>query len=86
MQSPYSKCFGVWAGRSRFGRDDDGPVKENGGDPDCGRRLRKVILEVETFAWASWFNTERLQGELGELTPAETEHAYYAANPQPRAA
>lgn len=39
-------------------------------------------LEVETCAWVSWFNTERFHGELGDLTPAETEHDYYAANPQ----
>ena len=43
-------------------------------------------LEVETCAWVSWFNTERFHGELGDLTPAETEDAYYAANPQTRAA
>jgi transposase InsO family protein len=39
-------------------------------------------LEVETCGWVSWFNTERFHGELGDLTPAETEDAYYASNPQ----
>ncbi|MBO0691251.1 MAG: transposase [Acidimicrobiaceae bacterium] len=33
-------------------------------------------LEVETCGWVSWFNTERLHSELGDLTPAETEQAY----------
>jgi putative transposase len=39
-------------------------------------------LEVETCRWASWFNTQRFHGELGDPTPAETEDAHYAANPQ----
>jgi len=34
-------------------------------------------LEVETCGWVSWFNTERFHGELGDLTPAETEDASY---------
>ena len=37
-------------------------------------------LEVETCGWVSWFNTERIHGELDDLTPAETEDAYYAVN------
>ena len=36
--------------------------------------------------WVSRFNTERFHGELGDFTPAETEEAYYAANPQTHAA
>ena len=36
-------------------------------------------LEVETCRWASWFNTERFHGELGDLTPAETEDAVAAS-------
>ena len=43
-------------------------------------------LEIETCRWVSWFNTERLHGELRYLTPAETEDAYYAAHPQAPAA
>jgi transposase InsO family protein len=39
-------------------------------------------LEVETCGWVSWFNAERFHGELGDLTPAEAEAVYYAANPQ----
>jgi putative transposase len=39
-------------------------------------------LEVETCAWVSWFNTERIHGELGNITPAEAEAGHYAANPQ----
>jgi len=34
-------------------------------------------LEVETCSWVSWFNEERFHGELGDLTPAEVEDAYY---------
>ncbi len=36
-------------------------------------------LEIATCAWASWFNDERLHGELDDLTPAEVEAAYYGA-------
>lgn len=34
-------------------------------------------LEVETCAWVSWFNEQRIHGELDDLTPAEVEAAYY---------
>jgi putative transposase len=37
-------------------------------------------LEVETCGWVSWFNTERIHGELDDLTPEEAETAYYALN------
>jgi len=43
-------------------------------------------LEVATCGWVSWFNTERFHGELGDLTPAEVEDAYYRDNPQASAA
>jgi putative transposase len=33
-------------------------------------------LEIETCAWVSWFNTERLHSELGDVTPAELEARY----------
>ena len=33
-------------------------------------------LEIATCGWVSWFNDERLHGELGDLTPAEVEDAY----------
>jgi putative transposase len=39
-------------------------------------------LEVETCGWVSWFNTERIHSELGNITPDEAEAAHYAANPQ----
>ena len=39
-------------------------------------------LEVATCAWVSWFNEERLHGELGDHTPAEIEDAHYRDNPQ----
>ena len=33
-------------------------------------------LEVATCAWVSWFNEERLHGELDDATPAEVEAHY----------
>jgi putative transposase len=33
-------------------------------------------LEIATCAWVSWFNDERLHGELGDRTPAEVEAEY----------
>ena len=33
-------------------------------------------LEVETCAWVSWFNEERLHSELGDVTPSEFEERY----------
>ncbi len=33
-------------------------------------------LEVATCAWVSWFNEERLHGELDDRTPAEFEEEY----------
>ena len=43
-------------------------------------------LEVATCGWVSWFNEERLHGELGDLTPAEFEEAHYGDRSQPTAA
>ena len=33
-------------------------------------------LEVATCGWVAWFDTERIHGELGDLTPAEIEAAW----------
>ena len=33
-------------------------------------------LEIATCAWVSWFNDQRLHGELGDCTPAEVEEEY----------
>ncbi|MGH9154835.1 MAG: hypothetical protein ACRD1K_03035 [Acidimicrobiales bacterium] len=33
-------------------------------------------LEIATCGWVSWFNEERIHGELNDLTPAEVEDAY----------
>jgi putative transposase len=33
-------------------------------------------LEIATSAWVSWFNDERLHGELDDCTPAEVEAEY----------
>ena len=33
-------------------------------------------LEIATCAWVSWFNEERLHGELNDLTPEEVESEY----------
>jgi transposase InsO family protein len=43
-------------------------------------------LEIATCGWVSWFNEERLHGELGDCTPAEVEAAYYRHQSQPTAA
>ena len=42
-------------------------------------------LELAVCGWVSWFNDERLHGELGDLTPAEVE-ADYRHQSQPEAA
>jgi putative transposase len=42
-------------------------------------------LEIATCGWVSWFNDERIHGELDDLTPAEVEHAW-AANTDVEAA
>lgn len=42
-------------------------------------------LEIATCGWVSWFNEERLHGELDDLTPAEVE-AEYRQRSQPNAA
>ena len=42
-------------------------------------------LEVATCAWVSWFNDERLHGELDDRTPAEME-AHYCDSDQAKAA
>lgn len=42
-------------------------------------------LEVATCAWVSWFNEERLHGELGDRTPSEVE-AEYSDSDQTKAA
>jgi putative transposase len=43
-------------------------------------------LEVATCAWVSWFNEERLHGELDDRTPAEVEADYYRSQSQATAA
>ncbi len=42
-------------------------------------------IEIATCAWVSWFNEERIHGELDDLTPAEVE-ADYIVKPQVNAA
>jgi transposase InsO family protein len=42
-------------------------------------------LEIATCAWISWFNEERIHGELGDLTPSEVE-AHYTEQSQATAA
>ena len=34
-------------------------------------------LELATLLYVEWFNTSRLHGELGLITPAEQEQHYY---------
>ena len=45
-----------------------------------------VDVELATCGWVSWFNAERLHGELGDGSPAEVEAAYYRHQSQPDAA
>ncbi len=42
-------------------------------------------VEIATCAWVSWFNEERLHGELDDRTPAEVE-AEYRLRSQPAVA
>jgi len=43
-------------------------------------------LEIATCRRVSWFNDERLHGELDGLTPTEVEDGYYRHQSQPAAA
>ena len=43
-------------------------------------------LEIATCAWVSWFNEERIHGELHDRSPAQVEAAYYRHQSQPDAA
>jgi transposase InsO family protein len=43
-------------------------------------------LEIAPCTWVSWFNDERLHGELDDLTPTEVEDDYYRHHSQPTAA
>ncbi len=36
-------------------------------------------LELATLSWVSWFNGQRLHGYCGDISPAEFEAAFYAA-------
>ena len=38
-------------------------------------------LEIATCGWVSWFNEERIHGELDDLTPAEVEADYRQRSP-----
>jgi putative transposase len=38
-------------------------------------------LEIATCAWVSWFNEDRIHGELDDHTPAEVEAAYHRRHP-----
>ena len=41
---------------------------------NCGPWRGLDDLEIATCSWVSWFNDERIHGELDDLTPAEFEH------------
>jgi putative transposase len=43
-------------------------------------------LEIATCGWVSWFNEERIHGELDDCTPAEVEGAYARRNGEDAAA
>lgn len=36
-------------------------------------------VELATLHWTWWFNTERINEMIDDLTPTEVENAYYAA-------
>jgi len=40
-------------------------------------------LEIAVAEYIDWFNMRRLHGEIGMITPAEKENAYYSLEPQP---
>ncbi|OIV35945.1 integrase [Mangrovactinospora gilvigrisea] len=40
-------------------------------------------VEIAVAEYIDWFNRRRLHGELGHVTPAEHEAAYFAAEPHP---
>ncbi len=42
-------------------------------------------VELATLGWVHWHNTERLHGYLGDVPPAEFEHALYATQQGARA-
>ncbi len=35
-------------------------------------------VEQATASWVHWYNSERLHSSIGDVPPAEFEHAYYA--------
>jgi hypothetical protein len=41
-------------------------------------------LEIATCAWVSWFNEERIHGELNDLTPSQVEADYGQRSQAPR--
>ena len=51
-----------------------GPIRE-----ELGPWKSVEDVELATLGWVHWHNTNRLHGYLGDLPPAEYEHAYYAA-------
>ena len=38
-----------------------------------------AAVEMATLRWVDWFNTQRLFGPIGYVTPAEAEARYYHA-------
>ena len=40
------------------------------------KSMREV--EWETLKWVDWYNSRRLLGPIGYITPAEAEEAFYA--------
>ena len=35
-------------------------------------------VEIATLEWVDWFNNRRLLEPIGDVSPAEAEHHYYA--------
>jgi hypothetical protein len=71
MQLPYSKCFRVGRCDLGFSRDDGAQVEGNEGDPDGGRSLRKVALEV--LVRAEWLPSAGT-GQFGFCAPRRSDN------------
>jgi transposase InsO family protein len=62
-------------------------LRATSADRDRRRTVDRLDdLDVATCGWVSWFNAERIHGELGDRSPAVLEAAYYRHPSQPDAA
>jgi putative transposase len=45
--------------------------------------IQQKEIEFATLEWVAWFNHRRLPGSIGDISPAEFEAMYYAAQEGP---